>query len=108
MIMIVIFIILPESQIYSAKRGVSSVKILRRSLLSLSLIVFAAGGRVCQSQQPGQLPARITVHGKVTDTTGALVRGARITAQSTQHRVVVATDQNGEFAISLDPDEYIV
>src|SRR3989442_5480455 len=75
-------------------------------LLSVSLIVFAAKLGACQAPQSRRLPEQITVRGKVTDTNQAVVRGARITAQSSQYRVVVVTDQNGEFAISLDLSAY--
>jgi catecholate siderophore receptor len=79
---------------------------VRSFLFGLSVIVFVAPAGVCRSQQSRQLREKITVYGKVTDANGAGVGGARITAQSAHHRVVAAADQNGEFAITLDPDEY--
>jgi len=75
--------------------------------LGLALIAFAVQVGVSQSQQSQPSTERIVVYGKVTDGNGAVVAGARVTVQSTQHRVVGVTNQNGEFAISLDPDEYI-
>jgi catecholate siderophore receptor len=80
--------------------------LIKRSLLGLVLIVFVARVGVCQSQPSTPPPEKITVHGKVTDANGAVVGGARITAQSAHHRVVAAADQSGEFAVTLDPDEY--
>jgi len=104
---IVIFIIGFRFQISSAERGFGIVKMLiKRSLLGLALIVFVARVGVCQSQPSTPPPEKITVHGKVTDANGAVVGGARITAQSAHHRVVGAADQSGEFAVTLDPDEY--
>jgi len=82
-------------------------KLFRGCLLGLALIAFLPDVGVSQSQPRQPLTERITVHGKVTDRNGAAVGGARFTAQSTQHQVVGVTDQNGEFAISLDPDEYV-
>ncbi|HBB94645.1 MAG TPA: TonB-dependent siderophore receptor [Blastocatellia bacterium] len=76
------------------------------SLLGFTLLVFVAGIGVCQSHPSGPPPQKIPVHGKVTDKNGAVVGGARITVRSAQQRVVVVTDRNGEFAITLDPDEY--
>ena len=80
--------------------------VIRWGFFGLALIVLGAGVGVCQSQQSRPSTAKITVHGKVTDANGAVVGGARVTAQSSHHRIVAATDQSGEFAITIDPDEY--
>jgi len=75
-------------------------------LLGLSLSAFAAQAGTCQAPQSRPSTEKITVRGKVTDTNGAVVGGARITAQSSRRQVVTVTDPSGKFAITLDPDEY--
>src|SRR6185295_5652125 len=88
--------------------GGISMKLSKSPVILLLLGVLVSTSLVCQAQQPGVLGEKILVRGRVVDANRAAVRGARVSARSVHPPVDVVTDQNGEFSLSLEPDEYSV
>ena len=69
----------------------------------LLLLTALAGGLASQAQTP---PSRSSLRGRVLDSTGAAIAGARIivSTQDTGAPVLTgSTDRGGEFSLALDP-----
>ena len=75
----------------------------------LFAIIFALGGMAAHAQTPA--PPTASIHGHITDQTGALIPGARITVVTTDGNPVgsYAADSGGAYSVSgLAAGSYIV
>ena len=84
------------------------LKNLSSRILGFIGIVLIAGASLCQAQL-GE--AKVRLRGKVFDQNQAVVAGAKVTAAAAKNHaaeISTITDQNGEFSLALEPDEYTV
>ncbi|HEY6047326.1 MAG TPA: carboxypeptidase-like regulatory domain-containing protein, partial [Pyrinomonadaceae bacterium] len=69
------------------------------------VILLAAASCLAQAQTA---PGRVQVRGQVVDTNHDRVTGATVTCSSTRFKATIVTDERGEFATALPPDEYAI
>jgi catecholate siderophore receptor len=82
------------------------MSVVARSISALLLTFLFLASAASQSK-----PSAIPVHGRIVDRNNAVVVGAHITAKTptaTRPLILISSDTNGEFSLSLDPGEYVL